>query len=122
MQLAQKRDSAAQIFDGPTKDNFRIPPNNFLFDSVHVGAEDLTEKNENNAIVQSRQSHLRGSVTDAMRSSTTMSPEKKSGAPSFIKNRLKMMQRIWSATTKFVASQCLNGRTVDLPLSGKFKQ
>ena len=31
------------------------------------------------------------------------------------------MQRLWSATTKFISNQCANGRTVDLPLAGKFK-
>ena len=32
------------------------------------------------------------------------------------------MQRVWTAMTKFVASQCSNSRTVDIPLAGKFKR
>ena len=32
------------------------------------------------------------------------------------------MQRVWAAATKFISSQCANGRTVDLPLAGKFKK
>jgi len=32
------------------------------------------------------------------------------------------MQRVWSAMSKFIASQTANGRTVDLPLAGKFKK
>ena len=44
------------------------------------------------------------------------------GPPTFVKERLRAMQRLWSAMTKFVSSQCAQGRTVDLPLAGKFKR
>lgn len=46
----------------------------------------------------------------------------KSTPQSAVKERLKQMQRVWSAMTKFISSQCANGRTVDLPLAGKFKR
>ena len=32
------------------------------------------------------------------------------------------MQRVWGAMTKYITSQCDNGRTVDLPLAGRFKR
>jgi len=38
------------------------------------------------------------------------------------KERIRGLQKIWTALTKFIASQCGNGRTVDLPLAGKFKK
>ena len=46
----------------------------------------------------------------------------KKAKTAMIKERLRSMQRIWAAMTKFVASQCDSGRTVDLPLAGKFKR
>ena len=37
MQLAQKRESAAKVFDMVPKNMPRVPHNNFLFDEVQVG-------------------------------------------------------------------------------------
>ena len=36
MQLAQKHDSAASVFDDAQKTSLRVPQNNFLFDQVTI--------------------------------------------------------------------------------------
>lgn len=38
------------------------------------------------------------------------------------KERVRQLQKVWTAMTKFIASQCANGKTVDLPLAGKFRK
>ena len=38
------------------------------------------------------------------------------------KERLKALQKVWIAVTKFIASQCEKGRVVDVPFAGKFKK
>ena len=118
MQLASKRDSAASVFDTAPKNMPKIAQNNFLFEQVSVGLDPVTDLPPAKS--------MRSSITVESRSQA-MTPivEKPSaggGAPTFIKDRLRGMQRIWAAMTKFISSQCANGRTVDLPLAGKFKR
>ena len=61
---------------------------------------------------------MKASVTE-----TSNAPNPLLATPqSVVKERLRSMQRVWSAMTKFISSQCANGRTVDLPLAGKFKR
>ena len=38
------------------------------------------------------------------------------------KDKLKALQKVWIAVTKFIANQCEKGRTVDVPFAGKFKK
>ena len=38
------------------------------------------------------------------------------------KERLRDLQKIWSATQKYILSQCSQGRCIDLPLAGRFKR
>ena len=50
MQLAQKRDSAAQVFDTMPKNMPRIPQNNFLFDDIKVGLNSGEEDDTNGVL------------------------------------------------------------------------
>ena len=88
----------------------RVPANNFLFEQVTINGEEDDG---------TRSNPMRASVTEQGGNKSGL--EKLKGPPSYVKDRLRAMQRIWSAMTKYVASQCANGRTVDLPLAGKFK-
>lgn len=93
MQLASKRDSAVSILDVPVKTPTKIPQNNFLLDQVGVKVPDGKTDSEQH----SRQEITgRSSVTENLKTAHT----------SMVKDRLKAMQRIWVAMTKFVASQC----------------
>ena len=38
------------------------------------------------------------------------------------KDKLKTLQKVWIAVTKFIASQCEKERIVDLPFVGKFRK
>ena len=49
-------------------------------------------------------------------------PEPKQKKTDINKERLKALQKVWIAVTKFIASQCEKGRIVDVPFAGKFKR
>lgn len=97
----------------------RVPLNNFLYDQVTINVDE----EDVNVSLGSRQ-QLRPSVTEKKQDGNIpMEKLKKTALPqNCVKERLKQMQRVWSAMTKFISSQCANGRTVDLPLAGKFKR
>ena len=120
MQLAQKGDSAAKVFDTTHNPPTRVARNNFLDDQVNVTADDVAL-----GTPESRRNPLRESVTESKSANATAQAPLKVGhspAQNFVKERLKGCQKIWMAMTKFIASQCATGRTVDLPLAGKFKR
>ena len=49
-------------------------------------------------------------------------PEVKQKKTDVNKERLKTLQKVWIAVTKFIASQCEKDRVVDLPFAGKFRK
>ena len=110
MQIASKHDGPGQIFDAPQKRNPRVPTNNFLFETAYIGGNDDGTSNATGATG----SEYKDEPT------VTVSPLKAKN--DFIKERLRQMQRVWASMTKFISSQCDNGRTVDLPLAGRFKR
>ena len=61
MQLAQKRDSAAQIFDAQPKNMPRVPLNNFLYDQVTINVE---ESDVNIPAASASKPPIRSSVTE----------------------------------------------------------
>ena len=113
MQIASKYDGPGQIFDAPVKKNARVPTNNFLFETAYIGGNEDAKSNATGA----SGSEYKDEATGA---EVTVSPLKVK--QDFIKERLRQMQRVWGAMTKFITSQCDNGRTVDLPLAGRFKR
>ena len=109
MQLANEQDSVAAIFDAPLATPAMISQKNYIqrdFGEMKaiIGQEGL------------KQNPQQSSVTE------TASNPQNDFKVIMIKERLRNMQRIWTAMTKFVASQCSNNRTVDIPLAGKFKR
>ena len=48
-------------------------------------------------------------------------PEAKKRKTDINKEKLKTLQKVWIAVTKFILSQCEKGRIVDVPFAGKFK-
>ena len=48
-------------------------------------------------------------------------PEAKRKKTDINKEKLKTLQKVWIAVTKFILSQCEKGRIVDVPFAGKFK-
>ena len=111
MRLAQDRDGIAKMFDPLPRHMPQLPQNNYLFERVEVKGHD-TEGSRASSRMDG-QSPLPASAKDKP---VTATPN------SNVKERLRSLQRVWTAMTKFLASQCGNGRTVDLPLAGKFKK
>ena len=93
----------------------KLPNNNYLFDNIKVGID------ENQARPELMTPMRSSSNANPLRESVTEKRGEKHHS-THVKDRLRQIQRVWTAMTKFVASQTANGRTVDLPLAGKFKK
>ena len=112
MQLAQKKDGVARIFDVAEHKPIANPGNNFLlFDQVDI---------KNGEVTSDAASNASKTVTGEEKPVVEASQQKVTAL--MVKDRLKGLQKVWAAMTKLIASQCANGRTVDLPLAGKFRK
>ena len=105
MKLAQEKDGIAKMFDPAPRYIPELPRNNYLFDKVEVNGSE-SESRQGNREPPSRAGNFTADGTPS----------------SNVKERLRQLQRIWAAMTKFIASQTGSGRTVDLPLAGKFRK
>ena len=104
------------MFDPAPRRPPQISQNNYLFEKVEVRANDSESRGSS---VRDGQSPLPASASNTKdKPFMTRQPTSSTN----VKERLRSLQRVWTAMTKFVASQTGSGRTVDLPLAGKFKK